>query len=63
VVDDAAIIRERLARKLGEPPGVRVVGVAADARAGIALVGPERPDITGDPIRVLHVEDDQGDAR
>ncbi len=45
IVDDSDIIRDRLARTLGEGEGVRVIGAAADARAGAALVCRERPDV------------------
>ncbi|MDP3766967.1 MAG: response regulator transcription factor [Dehalococcoidia bacterium] len=45
IVDDSDIIRERLTRKLREEAGVCVVGEATDARAGVALVGREHPDV------------------
>ncbi len=45
VVDDEAPARERLQRLLGELPGCKVVGVAANGQQAVQLAGELRPDV------------------
>jgi DNA-binding NarL/FixJ family response regulator len=45
VIDDFALIRERLAAMLSEELGARVVGEAADGVEGLNLIRRTRPDV------------------
>jgi DNA-binding NarL/FixJ family response regulator len=52
VVDDDALVRSALGLMLGGQPDVRVVGEAADGRAGIAAARDLRPDVVLMDIRM-----------
>lgn len=45
VVDDSALVREVLRRKLGDLPGVEVVAEAATVEQAAAIVRAQRPDV------------------
>jgi two-component system chemotaxis response regulator CheY len=45
LVDDSAVIRQRIAAQLAELPNVRVVAEAETALQGIILFGEQRPDV------------------
>ena len=45
VIDDFALIRERLTEMLAEELGARVVGEAADGVEGLNLIRETRPDV------------------
>src|SRR5262245_61885063 len=45
IVDDAAMVRERLIGLFSELPGVTVVGQAATAYDAIAAIPPLKPDV------------------
>lgn len=45
VIDDFALIRERLASMLSEELGARVLGEAADGVEGLQLIRETRPDV------------------
>ena len=59
VADDAVILREGLARLLGEA-GFEVIGLAADADELFALVERERPDVAIVDIRMPPTHTDEG---
>jgi DNA-binding NarL/FixJ family response regulator len=59
VADDAVILREGLARLLGEA-GLEVIGLAADADELFALVERERPDVAIVDIRMPPTHTDEG---
>jgi DNA-binding NarL/FixJ family response regulator len=59
VADDAVILREGLARLLGEA-GFEVMGLAADADELFALVERERPDVAIIDIRMPPTHTDEG---
>ena len=59
IADDAALLRDGMARLLGEA-GVDVVGLAGDAEAGLALVESERPDVAILDIRMPPTHTDEG---
>jgi DNA-binding NarL/FixJ family response regulator len=52
VVDDDALVRSALGLMLGGQPDVRVVGEAADGRAGLAAARDLRPDVVLMDIRM-----------
>jgi DNA-binding NarL/FixJ family response regulator len=59
IADDALILREGLARLLGEA-GFEVIGLAADADELFALVERERPDVAIVDIRMPPTHTDEG---
>ena len=59
VADDAAILREGLARLLDEA-GLQVVGLAADADGLLTLVEEEEPDVAIVDIRMPPTHTDEG---
>jgi DNA-binding NarL/FixJ family response regulator len=59
VADDAVILREGLARLLGEA-GFEVIGLAADADELFALVDREQPDVAIVDIRMPPTHTDEG---
>lgn len=54
VVDDSAVIRERLMRLLAENHKVQVVGEAGDARVALAAILETRPDVVLLDIHILN---------
>jgi DNA-binding NarL/FixJ family response regulator len=59
IADDAALVREGLARLLAET-GLAIVGEAADARQLLALVREQRPDVAIVDIRMPPTHTDEG---
>ena len=45
IIDDHKIIRDALRALLGQAEGMRVIGEAADGRAGVELVLAQKPDV------------------
>lgn len=54
VVEDSAVIRERLKRLLAEIPEVQVVGETGDAQVGLAAILEQRPDVVLLDIHILN---------
>lgn len=54
VVDDSAVIRERLKRLLAEVPQLQVVGEAGDAHVALAAILEQRPDVVLLDIHILN---------
>jgi DNA-binding NarL/FixJ family response regulator len=54
VVDDSAVIRERLKRLLGEVPQVQVTGEAGDAQIALTAILEQRPDVVLLDIHILN---------
>lgn len=54
VVDDSAVIRQRLKRLLAEVPQVQVVGEAGDAHVALAAILEQRPDVVLLDIHILN---------
>ena len=52
IVDDQTLIREGLAALLALIPDLEVVGMAADGRAGVALVAEQKPDVVLMDVRM-----------
>lgn len=54
MVEDSAVIRERLKRLLAEIPEVQVVGETGDAQVGLAAILKQRPDVVLLDIHILN---------
>lgn len=54
VVEDSAVIRERLKRLLAEMPEVQVVGETGDAQLALAAILEQRPDVVLLDIHILN---------
>lgn len=54
IVEDSAVIRERLKRLLAEIPEVQVVGETGDAQVGLAAILEQRPDVVLLDIHILN---------
>lgn len=54
MVEDSAVIRERLKRLLAEIPEVQVVGETGDAQVGLAAILEQRPDVVLLDIHILN---------
>ena len=54
MVEDSAVIRERLKRLLAELPEVQVVGETGDAQVGLAAILEQRPDVVLLDIHILN---------
>jgi CheY-like chemotaxis protein len=52
IVDDSALVRQRLCALLDEAPGLRIVGEAADAAGALAAVNRLTPDVVVLDIRM-----------
>lgn len=56
IVDDDPLVRSALTLMLGGQPDLRVVGEAADGRAGLAVARQLRPDVVLMDIRMPHLD-------
>lgn len=54
MVEDSAVIRERLKRLLAEIPEVQVVGETGDAQVALAAILEQRPDVVLLDIHILN---------
>src|SRR5689334_21315616 len=45
IVDDSAVIRQRLAQVLSSDPGIEIMGTAADPYIAATKIGSEVPDV------------------
>ena len=54
MVEDSAVLRERLKRLLAEIPEVQVVGETGDAQVALAAILEQRPDVVLLDIHILN---------
>lgn len=58
IVDDAMVIRNRIARLIGSPqlPPINIAGLAGDGRAAIDLALASRPDLVTMDLTMPHMD-------
>ena len=58
IVDDAMVIRNRIARLIGNPqlPAINIAGLAGDGRSAIDLAMSSRPDLVTMDLTMPHMD-------